>query len=99
MSAQADRREFLKVTSLGLVGGALGVASGCRPAATVAPTSPSAPANLAAATTRFDDWTSIRDQFNLSREYIHLALLYLASHPKPVRDAIERHRQGFDQDP
>jgi selenocysteine lyase/cysteine desulfurase len=66
------------------------------------PTSAAAPAtapNLAAATTRFDDWASIRDQFNLSRDYIHLALLYLASHPKPVRDAIERHRQGFDQDP
>jgi selenocysteine lyase/cysteine desulfurase len=60
---------------------------------------PATPANLAAATTRFDDWSSIRDQFNLSREYVHLALLYLASHPKPVRDAIERHRQGFDQDP
>jgi selenocysteine lyase/cysteine desulfurase len=54
---------------------------------------------LAAATTRFDDWASIRDQFNLTREYVHLALLYLASHPKPVRDAIERHRQGFDRDP
>ena len=113
MSIQADRREFLKGTSLGLVGGALGGAAGCRPAATAVPaatptpptaapataTTGAAPTNLAAATPRLEDWTSIREQFNLSRDYIHLALLYLASHPKPVRDAIERHRQGFDLDP
>ncbi|HMI85823.1 MAG TPA: aminotransferase class V-fold PLP-dependent enzyme [Polyangiaceae bacterium] len=103
MSFQADRRDFLKGTSLGLVGGALGGASGCRPAASVVPSAsnaPAAPANLAASTAqRYDDWASIRDQFSLSREYIHLALLYLASHPKPVRDAIERHRQGLDEDP
>jgi len=101
MSHSADRREFLVGTGLGLVG-ALGSVSGCRPAASVSPASPAAPppvSNLAASTTRLDDWTAIRDQFNLSRDHINLALLYLASHPKPVRDAIERHRQGFDQNP
>jgi isopenicillin-N epimerase len=107
MPKKADRREFLVGTSVGLVGGTLAGASGCRPGAAAppaAPSSPNAPAAPAppthlAAATRFDDWASIRDQFNLSRDYVHLALLYLSSHPKPVRDAIERHRQGLDQDP
>jgi selenocysteine lyase/cysteine desulfurase len=100
MPTSADRREFLVGTGLGLVG-ALGSVSGCRPAASVSPAAPAAPpaGNLAASTTRLDDWTAIRDQFNLSRDHINLALLYLSSHPKPVRDAIERHRQGFDQNP
>jgi isopenicillin-N epimerase len=105
MPSKADRRDFLVGTSVGLVGGALGGAAGCRSSAAAPPAAPApsiapAPADsLAAATTRFDDWSAIRDQFNLSRDYIHLALLYLSSHPKPVRDAIERHRQGLDQDP
>jgi selenocysteine lyase/cysteine desulfurase len=30
---------------------------------------------------------------------IHLAGFFLASHPKPVREAIERHRAGLDADP
>jgi selenocysteine lyase/cysteine desulfurase len=35
----------------------------------------------------------------LSREVIHLAGFFLAAHPLPVREAIERHRRGLDQDP
>jgi selenocysteine lyase/cysteine desulfurase len=46
-----------------------------------------------------DDWESVRSQFNLTREYIHLAGLLLASHPTPVREAIERHRRGLDHNP
>src|SRR6185436_19726230 len=30
---------------------------------------------------------------------INLALMLLTSHPRPVREAIERHRRGFDEDP
>jgi len=45
------------------------------------------------------DWQSVRDQFSLSRELIHLAGFFLASHPRPVREAIERHRAGLDADP
>jgi selenocysteine lyase/cysteine desulfurase len=44
-------------------------------------------------------WDSIRAQFPLSRDLIHLAGFFLASHPTPVRDAIERHRAGLDADP
>jgi selenocysteine lyase/cysteine desulfurase len=104
---ETDRRGFLRGTSLGLLGGALG--AGCKSGTTVPPASPAGATSpsaggattqqLAASTARYDDWQSIRDQFSLSRDRIHLAMLYLASHPKPVRDAIERHRQGFDEDP
>jgi len=45
------------------------------------------------------DWQAVRDQFSLSRELIHLAGFFLASHPRPVREAIERHRAGLDADP
>ncbi|HTA18652.1 MAG TPA: aminotransferase class V-fold PLP-dependent enzyme, partial [Polyangia bacterium] len=29
-------------------------------------------------------WAAVRDQFALSREHIHMAMLLFASHPKPV---------------
>jgi isopenicillin-N epimerase len=45
------------------------------------------------------DWKAVRDQFSLSRDLIHLAGFFLASHPGPVREAIERHRAGLDADP
>ncbi len=45
------------------------------------------------------DWESVRDQFLLTRSRIHMATFLLASHPRPVAEAIERHRRGFDEDP
>ncbi|HKT33963.1 MAG TPA: aminotransferase class V-fold PLP-dependent enzyme [Nitrospira sp.] len=45
------------------------------------------------------DWQAVRDQFPLSRDLIHLAGFFLASHPTPVHKAIERHRAGLDADP
>ena len=45
------------------------------------------------------DWQGVRNQFPLSRDLIHLAGFFLASHPTPVREAIERHRAGLDADP
>jgi selenocysteine lyase/cysteine desulfurase len=49
--------------------------------------------------TTSDDWGALRDQFELSRDWIHMGGLYLASHPAPVREAIERHRRGLDENP
>jgi isopenicillin-N epimerase len=46
-----------------------------------------------------DDWDSVREQFDLAPEYIHLGLFYLTSHPRPVREAIERLRQRLDRNP
>ena len=45
------------------------------------------------------DWGAVRDQFALTRPHIHMATFLLASHPRPVAEAIERHRRGFDEDP
>jgi selenocysteine lyase/cysteine desulfurase len=46
-----------------------------------------------------DDWQAVRQQFDLAPDYIHLGLFYLASHPRPVRMAIERLRNRLDQNP
>jgi selenocysteine lyase/cysteine desulfurase len=53
----------------------------------------------AAAPAPASDWAAVRAEFLLSREHIHLALMLLASHPRPVREAIERHRRRFDENP
>jgi selenocysteine lyase/cysteine desulfurase len=54
---------------------------------------------LSATPSQLLDWQTVRDQFPLSRDLIHLAGFFLASHPTPVREAIERHRRGLDADP
>ncbi|TMK27684.1 MAG: aminotransferase class V-fold PLP-dependent enzyme [Actinobacteria bacterium] len=43
-------------------------------------------------------WASVRDQFLLDDGVTNLTTFLLASHPKPVRDAIDRHRAGLDRD-
>ena len=48
---------------------------------------------------KLDNWDEVRAQFPLSPQLIHLAAFFLASHPTPVREAIERHRAGLDADP
>jgi selenocysteine lyase/cysteine desulfurase len=45
------------------------------------------------------DWSAVRAQFNLASGKINMACLWQASHPKPVRDAIEQHRRGLDECP
>lgn len=46
-----------------------------------------------------NDWKRIRDLFPLASDKIHLTTFFLASHPRPVSEAIERHRKSFDKDP
>jgi isopenicillin-N epimerase len=52
-----------------------------------------------AALTSGDEWDQIRRQFVLSPDVIHLSALLLASHPAPVRQAIETYRRQLDADP
>ena len=47
----------------------------------------------------FDSWAAVRRQFNLSPDKVHLSALLIASHPRPVREAIVRYRDGLDADP
>ena len=70
--------------------------------ATLAPgpiPSDNGPQPAGAAAPSLDDWDAVRAQFNLSPDFLHFGGLYIASHPAPVRDAIERHRQALDANP
>src|SRR5438445_6668835 len=48
---------------------------------------------------RLDDWAKVRAQFRLAPDYLHLAAFYIASHPAPVRAAIDAFRQAIDENP
>src|SRR5690606_17437858 len=48
---------------------------------------------------RRTDWRAARAQFSLSPQYIDMSAMLITSHPRPVRDAIERHRAGLDANP
>jgi isopenicillin-N epimerase len=45
------------------------------------------------------NWDDVRSRFNLSPNKINMSCYWHASHPKPVRDAIEQHRRGLDECP
>ncbi len=82
-----DRRQFLVRTGLLLGAGLL---------------AESLPAlnRLAGATSpSVATWEDVRNQFLLSPDFVHMTGFLLASHPAPVREAIERHRRGLDENP
>ncbi|MFZ3013188.1 MAG: aminotransferase class V-fold PLP-dependent enzyme, partial [Nitrospira sp.] len=68
-------------------------------AAVLAGAQPRVFAEQATSSSRLKSWEDLRAQFPLSPQLIHLAAFFLASHPTPVREAIERHRSGLDADP
>lgn len=86
------RREFLQRTGLAVsamsVSGLNAVARGEGPSE-----------RESAAALQQNDWTSFRNLFALSRDYVHLATFLLASHPRPVAEAIEKHRKALDENP
>ena len=45
------------------------------------------------------DWKAVRAQFDASPEFVHAGLFYLASHPRPVREAIDAYRRKLDANP
>jgi isopenicillin-N epimerase len=45
------------------------------------------------------DWQRVREDFILSPETIHMNAMLIASHPRPVREAIARHRDALDRNP
>jgi isopenicillin-N epimerase len=81
-----DRRRFL---TRGLTAGAALGTAACRTGRAEGP----------AAVPALDDWRAVRGEFLLDRERIHMALMLLTSHPRPVREAIERHRRALDENP
>ena len=48
---------------------------------------------------KLDDWTQVRKQFALSPEWLHFSGFFIASHPQPVREAIEGFRRAIDENP
>ena len=48
---------------------------------------------------KLETWEQVRKQFRLSPEYLHFSGFYIASHPEPVRQAIEGFRNALDENP
>ncbi|HYG39724.1 MAG TPA: aminotransferase class V-fold PLP-dependent enzyme [Cytophagales bacterium] len=76
-----ERRKFLQKTGL-----ALGAAS-------ILPSFVSGQSQALS----LNNWAQIREQFVLTKDRIHMAQMLLASHPAPVREAIEKHRRQFEE--
>ncbi len=85
-----DRRRFLTRTGLTVAAAALAATTWERPTSVAA---------LWRDQPLLDDWDAVRVQFRLTSQFIHLGGNYLASHPTPVRQAIETHRLGLDENP
>jgi selenocysteine lyase/cysteine desulfurase len=82
-----NRRDFVSTIGLSLVGGAaMRAAAANEPVAAPAIDSNS-------------DWAAVRAQFNLAPDWMHFSQFYIVSHPKPVREAIERFRGMLDAQP
>ncbi len=79
-----SRRSFVRVTSLS-AGAAL--------------VPRSAGAALAGQAAGLGDWAAIRRLFELAPDRVHAALFFLASHPRPVREAVEEFRRRIDANP
>jgi selenocysteine lyase/cysteine desulfurase len=86
-----DRRRFL---TRALSTGALTSVAGGKLALGAPP-----PATKPEPRSDLSTWAGVRAEFPLSRDYNHMALMLLASHPRPVREAIDRHRRGLDDNP
>jgi selenocysteine lyase/cysteine desulfurase len=84
------RRSFLARGGAAIAGATLlGSAAGCGPEDERAkPAGAFVPA----------DWDSVRGQFMLKPGRTHVSTFVLATHPAPVRAAIEKHRRGLDED-
>ena len=86
------RREFLARAGVALAAGAIAPSGGLSEAAAQSRPQWQESSNA-------EEWDAVRAQFALSDDFIHMSAMLLSSHPKPVRDAIDRHRQALDANP
>jgi isopenicillin-N epimerase len=84
------RRELLIRSGLALAAGAMGSSTGMLDAAAQ---------DIAPDPVEWLDWPTVRAQFALTDEFIHMSAMLISSHPKPVRKAIQEHRRGMDDNP
>ena len=80
-----DRRQFIA----GLA--ATPIVAGCGSGASMPPAAAVPPPG--------DEWAAFRGEFLLSPDWVHMAGFLFASHPRRVREAIERHRKALDENP
>jgi selenocysteine lyase/cysteine desulfurase len=90
---EIDRRALLKRAGLLAGTGALAGLTGCDPDRAAQP------AATPAAAAAVGGWAAVRARFDLDPGKRHFAAFVLASHPRPVADAIQRHRDGLQADP
>jgi isopenicillin-N epimerase len=96
--AELDRRGFL-IGGSALAATAL-AGCGANSDTTRPQTTPPARSAIVGQTSERDDpWVRVRREFDLSQDNIHMSALLLASHPRPVRAAIERYRHELDRNP
>ncbi|KJZ51300.1 MULTISPECIES: pyoverdine-tailoring periplasmic protein PvdN [Pseudomonas] len=79
-----DRRTFLK--QAGVFAASLPLGAALLPQAV-------------AANATDDPWTGLKQLFNQDPDYLHFSNFLVATHPKPVREAIERYRAQIDRNP
>jgi len=79
-----DRRTFLK--QAGVFAASLPLGTALLPQAV-------------AANATDDPWTGLKQLFNQDPDYLHFSNFLVATHPKPVREAIERYRAQIDRNP
>ncbi|VVN83800.1 Isopenicillin N epimerase [Pseudomonas fluorescens] len=79
-----DRRTFLK--QAGVFAASLPLRAALLPQVLAAPATD-------------DPWTGLKQLFNQDPDYLHFSNFLVATHPKPVREAIERYRAQIDRNP
>ena len=79
-----DRRTFLK--QAGVFAASLPLGAALLPQVLAAPATD-------------DPWTGLKQLFNQDPDYLHFSNFLVATHPKPVREAIERYRAQIDRNP
>jgi selenocysteine lyase/cysteine desulfurase len=80
------RRDFISTVSLSLAAGAVTSDS-------------SAETPKPATAVDYSDWSVVRDQFDFAPGWVQMSQFYIVSHPRPVREAIERYRRAIDANP
>lgn len=81
-----DRRQFLGAAAVSGTAAAIGLSQ----------TAGGVASDIAVG--RGSSWDEVKRQFDIAPGIIQMSAFYLASHPKPVRDAIELHRRGLDRE-
>jgi len=83
----SNRREFLK--QAGILAAALPLGASLPNVAVASAVAP-LPRNK---------WAQLQQLFDQDPAYLHFSNFLITSHPKPVREAIERHRAALDKNP